>query len=76
MKTLPEGLAGVLMMMARVRGVMAARSASSRGVQSGAVSGTATGLMRSEMQRADVVAVVRLEEQDLVAGIEERQAAA
>ncbi len=49
-KTLPEGLEGVLRMMARVRGVMAARRASRSRAQSGAASGTKTGCMRSEIR--------------------------
>ncbi len=62
MKILPLGLAGVFSRMARVRGVTAARRASTSSCQSGSASATSTGFTRSDLSVLHVVAVERLED--------------
>src|SRR6185437_13172434 len=65
-KTLPVGLFGWHRNTARVRGPNAARSSASSKVQSGSRSSTGLGA-------GPVVLIPRLEQHDLVAGVEQRE---
>ena len=68
-QTVPLGLCGVLMMMARVRGVMAAAIASKSGRKVPGVSGTCTAVRAGQADVRVVAVVAGLEHDHLVARV-------